>query len=182
MLEEYIRRHEIDIIFLQEITRTNIVNIGGYETFDNIGTQMRGTSIVARKEFHLTNITTLPTGRAIAAEYKGIQLINIYAPSGTERRAEREHFYNTELPLLIRADYRKIILGGDFNCIIDPVDTTGIFRNSRALANLIHGTHLRDTWTQNPINSTYTHHSPSGAKRIDRIYVSRELLQKKPGI
>ena len=92
MLEEYIRRHELDIIFLQEITRTYIVNIMGYETFDNIGTQMRGTTIGARKEFHLTNITTLPTGRAIAAEYKGMQLINIYAPSGTEMQAEREHF------------------------------------------------------------------------------------------
>ena len=90
MLEEYIRRHEIDIIFLQKITRTNMVNVRGYETFDNIGTHMRGTAIVARKEFHLSNITTLPTGRAITAEYKGIQLINIYAPSGTERRAERE--------------------------------------------------------------------------------------------
>jgi exonuclease III len=145
MLEEYIRRHELDIIFLQEITPTNIVNIRGYETFDNVGTHTRGTSIVAREEFHLTNITILPTGRAIAAVYKGIQLVNIYAPSGTERRAEREHFYNTKLPHLIRAGHRNIVFGGDFNCIIDPVDTSGIFRNSRALANLIHGTHLRNT-------------------------------------
>jgi exonuclease III len=180
MLEEYIRRHELDIIFLQEITRTNIVNIRGYETFDNIGTHMRGTSIVARKEFHLTNITTLLTGRAIAAEYKCIQLINIYAPSGTERRAERGHFYNMELPQLIRADHRNMVFGGDFNCIIDPVDTSGTFRNSRALANLIHGTRLRDTWIQNPTSPTYTHHSPYSATRIDRIYVSQELLQKKP--
>ena len=51
MLEEYIRRHDIDIIFLQEITHPDIVNIRGYETFDNIGTQMRGTAIVARRNF-----------------------------------------------------------------------------------------------------------------------------------
>ena len=143
---------------------------------------MRGTVIVARSEFHLTNVTTLPTGRAKAADYKGIRLINIYPPFGTARRTERKQFYNVEVPFLLQADQGNIVVGGDFNCILDPVDTTGPFQHSRALANLIHGMHLKDTWIQSPTSSTYTHHPPSGATRIVRLYVSHELLQKKTGI
>jgi hypothetical protein len=42
--------------------------IRGYVAHLNIGTTMRGTAIVARSEFQLTNITKLPSRRAIAAE------------------------------------------------------------------------------------------------------------------
>jgi len=95
------------------------------------------------------------------------------------RRTEREKFYNTELPFLLQADRQNIDLGGDFSCILDPVDTTGHFQNSRVLANLIRGT---DTCIQNPTSRTYTHHSPSVAARLDRIYVSQESMKKKSGI
>jgi len=56
--------------------------------------------MVKRNEITITNITRLPSGRGIAAEYRGIWLVNVYAPSGTAKRQEREHFYNNELPIL----------------------------------------------------------------------------------
>jgi exonuclease III len=42
---------------------------------------MRGTAILAKGEL-LTKINRIPTGRAIAAEFNGIRIVNVYAPSG----------------------------------------------------------------------------------------------------
>jgi len=83
MLAEFIRTHDFDIIFLQEVTNADVFRFRGYETYRNIGTSMRGTAIVAKCQHQLTNVLTLPTGRAIAATLHGIRMINVYAPSGT---------------------------------------------------------------------------------------------------
>jgi exonuclease III len=97
ILADFIRKQNLDIVFLQEVTSPDIMSITGYETHMNIGTMMCGTAIMAKRQHHLTNILTIPTGRAIAAKLQGIHLINIYTPSGTARRAERGDFYNMEL-------------------------------------------------------------------------------------
>jgi exonuclease III len=78
MLENVLRVHDIDILFAQEVTSPETTNIGGYETHHNIGSSMRGTAILAKEGITLTNVTKLPSGRAIAAEYRGTLLINIY--------------------------------------------------------------------------------------------------------
>jgi len=44
-----------------------------------VGTAGRGTALITRDEFTITNVKQLPSGRGIAAEYKGIRMINIYA-------------------------------------------------------------------------------------------------------
>jgi len=72
MLADFIRRHDFDIIFTQEVTSAEVMNVRGYNTHLNIGASIRGTAILAKSTLHLTNITTLPSGRAIAADYKGI--------------------------------------------------------------------------------------------------------------
>jgi exonuclease III len=84
-----------------------VLNLYGYETHLKISASIRGTAILARSELHLTSITTLPSGRAIAAIYKGIQLINVYAPSGTTKRNDREKFFSVELTYLLHADHKK---------------------------------------------------------------------------
>jgi exonuclease III len=77
MLADYIRRHELDIVLIQEITNTGLLNMPGYDTYYNVGTQMRGTAIMARSDITLTHFSKLPTGRTIAAEYKGLHTVNI---------------------------------------------------------------------------------------------------------
>jgi len=86
MLTEYIRRHDLDIVFLQEITDPELLHLPGYDIYYNIGSDMRGTAIVARNDIVLMNIKKLPSRRAIAEEYKGLYIVNIYAPSGTAKR------------------------------------------------------------------------------------------------
>ena len=182
MLQDFVRAHDLDIILVQEVTAHESVNITGYVSHTNIGSEMRGTAILAKKHLVLTDIDLLPSGRAIAAVFSGIRLINVYAPSGTTKRTEREYFFNSELPALLSAYSNPLLIGGDFNCILQPADTTGPFTTSRALAELTRGLALTDTWNQNPSRPTYTHYSPNGATRIDRIYLTKADIGRKTGI
>jgi hypothetical protein len=115
----------------------------------------------------------------MAAEFRGMCLINIYAPSGPAKRQEREHFYNSELAYLMRAAQVNILLGGDFNSELDTGETTGHYNYSRALAGLVHGFEMWDVWRKHPVGCAYTHYSPTGATRIDRIYATKELFDRK---
>jgi len=103
MLNEFMLKQEIDIILLQEVTHTDLESIRGYKTHFNIGINKRGTTILTKEEISLKNITRLPSGRGMAACYQGIWLVNIYAPSGTANRQEREDFYNVELVYLLKS-------------------------------------------------------------------------------
>jgi len=70
MLADFIRQHDFDIVFAQEVTSTEVLNVRGYDTHLNIGAFMRGTAILARSTLHLTDITFLPSGRKMAANFK----------------------------------------------------------------------------------------------------------------
>jgi hypothetical protein len=87
----------------------------------------------------LTNIDHIPSDRGMAAELRGNTLINICARTGTVKRREREHFYNSELAYLLKDAPAKIPLGGDFKCVLETADTTGHNTYSRALAGLVQG-------------------------------------------
>jgi len=175
---DFLRKHGIDIALVQEFTVPESVILHGYASHLNIVPDMRGTAIMARKDLHLTKIERIPSRRAIAAEFKGVRPINIYA-SGTAKRAQREHFFLTELPALFSAHSHPILLGGDFNCTLQTIDSTGPIVSSRALVEIIRGLALTDTWTQDPQRPAYSHYSPSGATRIDRIYLSTANINRK---
>jgi exonuclease III len=86
MLEAFLRLQEIDILFLQEVTQHILGDLHGYTTHYNIGITMRGTAIVKRNETQLANIYKIPSGRAIAAKFREVWIINIYASSSTARK------------------------------------------------------------------------------------------------
>jgi len=111
MLADFLRQHDFHKTFFQEMTSTEVSNVRGYNTHLNIGDFISVTAILARSMLHLTNITSLPSGRAIAADYKGIRDININAPSGTARRADREQFYTIELPYLFHYGPTDLLIG-----------------------------------------------------------------------
>ena len=182
MLTDYIRAHDLDIILLQEIMTPGSLDAPGYTVYSNVGSDMRGTAIMARRNLQITNIERIPSGRAMAITCYGIRIINIYAPSGTARKADRERFYNEELPMLLSTHTEPMLVGGDFNCVLSPIDSTGTYTASNALTNIIHGLRLVDTWNQDPNRPIYTHYSPQGATRIDRFYLSHSEIGKKTGI
>ena len=140
---------------------------------------MRGTAILARQDLHITHIDILPSGRATAVVFSGIRIINVYAPSGTAKRTERERFLNVELPVLFSEYTNPILMGEDFNCVLQPVDSTGPFTYINALAEIVRGILLTDMWDKGPRHPTFTHYSTTGASRIDRFYLSTAEKDRK---
>jgi exonuclease III len=138
MLTDFKDRQGISIILLQEVTHNDVARIRGYDTYLNIGATLRGTALAVRKTTRIQQVQLLPSGRAIAVTYGDLRIVNIYAPSGTSNRVEREHFYNSELPSMMRHTPGTLLLGGDFNCTQTAAETTGQQCPSRALSELIH--------------------------------------------
>ena len=118
----------------------------------------------------------------MAARFNKTLIVNIYFPSGAERKNETERFYNNELAYLLPTAHDDMILAGDFNCILSKTDSTGTNNYSRALAHLVHGLGLKDAWNTYIWRTVYTHYTPVGAYRIDRIYATGNILSKKQGV
>jgi exonuclease III len=125
MLENVLWIQDIDIALLQEVTCQPLDVTSRYTQYINVGTEKKGTAILAKDVIMLTDIRCLPSGRGITARYNGISLINLYAPSGSEKKQERESFYNTEVPYLLPGHNTEIILAGDLNCVLSTSDATG---------------------------------------------------------
>jgi exonuclease III len=139
MLGDFLHKNEINIIFLQEVTQPILHTRQGYAAHTNVGTNGRGTAIVTREHYTLNNIVRLPSGSGMAADFQGLWLVNVYAPSGAERKQEREVFFNTDLPQLLLETTSMMLISGDFNCVLTKTDCTGNFNYSRALHALIRG-------------------------------------------
>jgi hypothetical protein len=56
MLEDFLHTNEIYVICLQEVTKMEVMNIR-----NNIGTEGRGTAILHKDCYELTNIKKMPT-------------------------------------------------------------------------------------------------------------------------
>ena len=147
----------------------------------NTGMDRRRTAIMAKDDLVLSNVQCLPSGRGISASFRGILMANIYAPSGAEKRQERETFYNTEVIHLIPSSSTVMILAGDFNCVLTNEDCTGQRYFSIALERLIRGLDLIDVWETASTRNTYTHYTSTGTSRIDRIYVTHDLKRRQQG-
>src|SRR5215510_2053066 len=128
------------------------------------------------KDGIFTKNIRLPSGRGIAATINGIWYVNVYAPSGTERKNEREEFFNRHLPTLLPTTPVEVVLAGDFNSIIDSRDTTP---HSTTLRRLISTLNLRDVWDIATAPRGFTHYTYHAVSRIDRIYTTVQLFERK---
>jgi endonuclease/exonuclease/phosphatase family metal-dependent hydrolase len=121
----------------------------------------------------------------MVASYQGIWLVNLYAPSGTANRQEREDFYNAELVYLLQTlppPPPTLIVGGHLNCVLSQADCTGNMNYSKALDKPVRGLKLTDVWATTHPRAIYTHYTPHGAARLDRLYVSPNLRNRKIGV
>ena len=73
-------------------------------------------------------------------------------------------------------------MAGDFNCVQTDNDCTGHRYSSRSLDRLLHGLRLTDVWDASLNTYAYTHYTPTGASRLDRIYVADEIRKPKQGV
>jgi endonuclease/exonuclease/phosphatase family metal-dependent hydrolase len=182
MLENMLRQQGIDIALMQEVTNNKLASIRGYTIHINEGTEKRGTAIAIKDGIQTTDLKRLTTGRGMAVKYEDIWIVNIYAPSGAEKRAEREQFFNTGIMHILPQTNAEMILAGDFNCTVEKSENTGGTNHSRALKELITGLGLKDGWDPKTMKGGYTHITAKSASRIDRIYTTQQLTVRKTGI
>lgn len=175
-LAQYLRAADVDIVLLQEALSPQIADITGYEAIVNIGTEA-GTMILYKQGIPCSPLAILPTGRGIAAKFHDILLLNVYAPSGSNARAARKAFFSGGIAHLITDMRLRIVMGGDFNCVVRQLDQTPNFNFSQELLTLTTELQLVDTWIHlHPTGVAYTHVTSTSASRIDRVYVQRSLL------
>ena len=77
MLRDFIRKHDLDIVLLQEVVAPENVDTPGYTSYTNIGSYMRDTAVLARRDLHITHIEKVPSDRVLAVFYKYIRIINV---------------------------------------------------------------------------------------------------------
>jgi len=181
MLEEFIKLHDIDIALLQEVTDEEKLTCRGYHVIANVGTTGIGTAIIHKLHIQFQRIERIPSGRGIAAYLGDACIINIYAPSGTAKRTEREEFFNTDILGLLPLSPIQLIVAGDFNCVLNNKNCTGQRTSSQALQRLTNGLKLKDPWDPNINPYGFTHYTATGATRIDRMYLSEDLIRHKQG-
>jgi exonuclease III len=86
LLNNLLSGQDIDIALIQEVTTNNLTPFYGYTAYVNTGIGKRGTAILMKEGLNLENVKRLPTGRGIAGLFKDTWIVNIYAPSGAEKR------------------------------------------------------------------------------------------------
>jgi len=73
-------------------------------------------------------------------------------------------------------------MAGDFNCVQTDNDCTGHRYSSTSLDILLYGLRLTDVWDASLNPHAYTHYTPTGAARLDKIYVTDEIRKLKQGV
>jgi hypothetical protein len=86
------------------------------------------------------------------------------------------------LPYLMRTIPDRMILGGDFICVLAQADCTRKVNFSRALQELARIYELVDVRAAKPTRAVYTHYTRQRAMRIDRLYVSRNISESKRSV
>ena len=123
--------HKIDVVFLQEVKITDEeleskVARFGYKCKVNINIEdstKPGTAIAWRSTLLVREVTTLVTCRAQVAFLEEYALLNLYAPSGSDKKYERGAFFSQEVFRAFNLHPEsKWLVGGDFNCVLKPID------------------------------------------------------------
>ena len=201
---QYLKRHRANIIFLQETHCSSQIETeswtkewAGDGIWNNYKSNSRGTAILwkSNSEFQIKNLSSTHEGRTIIAlltrNKENILLINVYAPN-TAR--ERKLYFSTLAKQIdkLSSDYEtdSIILGGDFNCVLDhskdKISPSGIHNDSsvKEIKNMMNHFNLIDAWRRlNPNDLQYTWHKLCKNKphlnisvRLDRWLISDKIF------
>ena len=184
-LINYLNYNKIDIVLIQEhnIREENVICKELSEKFHivlNLAIAHNGGTAIfidKRLNCNIRNYEMSGDSRIISLNLelygKPLHIVNIYAQSGG-KNSDRDKFFNDELLYYLRNSLDNTIIGGDFNCITSPRDSSSksthvckvLLDNFRALC-------LKDAWfienKNRPIEYTYIR--DNYGSRIDRIYV-----------
>lgn len=175
-LRTFIQTTDLDIVFLQEVENEQLA-LPGFNIVCNVDHARRGTAIALKQHIKFSHVEKSLDGRLIALRVHNTTLCNVYAPSGSAQRAERERFFNNTVAYYLRYRTDHIVLGGDFNSVIRQRDATGS-NASPSLQSTVQQLRLLDVWQQlRQHESGYTFITHNSSSRLDRLYVSSGLRE-----
>ena len=162
---------------------TSNFNIIANNTPNNSG---YGTASLIRSDIDFTDVHKDDQGRIIIFNAAGCTWGNIYLPLGNNRgpagppgnpRTLRENYSANIIPHLMCRRLEQGAAGGDFNCVISPIDCTKNFQNkvSPSLRKLVSAFNWKDSYRtlfpKKPhVSRYYSNKQGEGASRIDRSY------------
>ena len=189
VVSEIIRTYKPHILCLQEVKVETkelnaLVNRQHYNAESNLDPTditKPGTAIVWRNNIVLDEAPiTVEPRRIQVIQLAGLSVFNVYAPSGSGHRAEREHLFSGELARNLRMKAgEQVVIMGDWNCVLSPEDVERDFqiKNSPALEQIVQDNRLSDAFKHlHPSKTEFTFHRASVSRsRLDRLYLSYPL-------
>ena len=184
--------HSLDLIMLQEVRMTDeqlnqqLASHGftGVVNIDAENPVTPGTALAWRSTLPIKQVSAVVPCRVQHALLGSYSVLNIYAPSGSDKKVERGFFFAREVFQAFSLGSSSLILGGDFNCVLEPIDIengTG-FNQKKCpqLSDLVAAKNLQDVFRNvNPRTKEFTFFRTNCApSRLDRFYLSHGLLQE----
>lgn len=183
-LKKYLMQNSPDVILLQEVISDDF-NLYGYDKVRSLMNETNHMELITlvKQGISYTDVESSLDGRLLTLKInRNTRIINIYAPSGSQNKQQRESFFNETLAYHLRHSQDEIIIGGDFNCVLEKKDVKGEFNNSPVLQQIITELKLSDAWRMNNLNSqSYTFYRGVSASRLDRFYLSHNLKSHNKG-
>lgn len=79
----------------------------------------------------MTEMEKLRIGLEVPCHDRNTLLVNVYACDGNAHRRDGGQFFDTELLCLLWHAPQNCIVGGNFNCVLSPLDCNNGFRPCR---------------------------------------------------
>ena len=193
-ISELLRRFKPDILCLQEVKiatkeLNSIVNKSSYIGESNlcpVSPHKPGTAMVWKADLpvmdQVSSIVEERRVQLLRMAEGGVAIMNVYAPSGTATKSEREALFAGEMALALRGlgPRVEVVLAGDWNCVLNARDVERNYRLkcSDSLAALVDTYKLTDVFSfLYPGRIEYTFQRASVTRsRLDRVYVSPGLV------
>ena len=182
--------HKIDVLLIQEHNVKDVKTLNHLSSYFEIilnptNNIKGGTAIFICKNcpFEVISKDLDVEGQIIGCKigYNDIVIpvLNVYAPSGTNKSKDREDFFSDKILFYLRHNIDNLIFGGDFNCVTSQKDCSKGKDTtcSKALQNLIKNLGLKDVTRVSNGIPEYTYVRENYASRLDRLY-TKELFPK----
>ena len=196
-IEELLKSQKYSVIFFQEsnVEDTTFENCpfikSNYQILTNNSPNGYGTSALVSNSLKVENVKALPGGRILYFEINKISFVNIYLPSGTAGRGDRESILCDSLPNLLLDSCKTGVIGGDWNCIDSARDAShnASSKISTTLQRLSKMKQWQDLFrVLHPHQKSFSHvyrrnmkdqGLTEGAARLDRLYGWGDLTVSK---
>ena len=186
---EILRTERPHLLLLQEVTLTTAQLLAAVQTLnykcesniDVVNLSQPGTAAVWRADLHVRQVDSLQTCRLQSITIGDQTFLNVYAPSGSANRRERNLLFSRDMfPHLLTMQAGLLpVLAGDWNCLLAAEDTTANFRDkySLDLDSLVKSFRYCDSYRvlhPKAVEFTFYRASCSPA-RLDRVYLPPHL-------